>query len=515
LDKLPYAGGASFDPKKVCLQNTRTAILETIWSWIKSTDVRTAEIFLLTSVAGAGKTTISHTVAQRCKNEKMLWSTFFFDRNVSGRNDPRMLFSTIARNLADQDSTFGQRVADAVDGEKSLVGASTSVHFADLILESSRLLLRDRPVVIIIDALDECHDPNEHVLEILKDEVPKLPGTFRILLTSRMMRGLEFYLLQEPHVRPLSINLGEHTNLQDTAIYARRRLKEVAKWGKLTDDWPGSLLQDEFISKAGGLFIWVFVVSEYLHKSINPEAKLKSLLSKHRSLTQNPEKKMDDMYSTIILGCDQWDDEYFVKGYDLVMGAIMAAKTPLSMSALQSLHRHDDLVRIHDYLNPLASLFGSLENDKTPVKILHHSLKDFLTIRAQSSSLADQTLFLNEKEHSERLGLLCLKVMNEDLEKCGPAVGYLRNASELEGVPDVGENVVSEELLYACNFWIAHVVKIEILGASLVDELGKFLSKYVVPWMEVSTSKGKFHDLSEVRKWLEVSISSGIGFTVF
>jgi hypothetical protein len=222
------------------------------------------------------------------------------------------------------------------------------------------------------------------------------------------------------------------------------------------------------------------VVSEYLHKSINPEVKLKSLLSNHGSLNQNPEKKMDDMYSTIILRCDQWDDEDFVKGYNLVIGAIMAAKTPLSMSTLQSLHCHDDLVWIHDYLNPLASLFGSLESDKTPVKILHHSLKDFLTIRAQSSSLVDQKLFLNEKEHSERLGLLCLKVMNEDSEKCGPAVGCLKNARELEGVPDIGENIVSEELLYTCNFWIAHVVKIEIPEAHLVDELGKFLSKYVV-----------------------------------
>jgi hypothetical protein len=49
--------------------------------------------------------------------------------------------------------------------------------------------------------------------------------------------------------------------------------------------------------------------------------------------------------------------------------------------------------------------------------------------------------------------------MNEDLEKYRPAVGYLANASELKGVPDIGEHVVSEELLYACKFWIAHVIK--------------------------------------------------------
>jgi hypothetical protein len=99
------------------------------------------------------------------------------------------------------------------------------------------------------------------------------------------------------------------------------------------------------------------------------------------------------------------------------------------------------LERIRGYLNPLTPLLGSFENDKIPVKILHHSLKDFLITRTQSSSPADQKLFPNEKEQSRKFGLSCLKVMNESLEKCRPAVGYLMSASELEGVPDIGEIV--------------------------------------------------------------------------
>jgi hypothetical protein len=34
-----------------------------------------------------------------------------------------------ARNLADQDSKFRQQIADALDKENSLAGATTSVHF--------------------------------------------------------------------------------------------------------------------------------------------------------------------------------------------------------------------------------------------------------------------------------------------------------------------------------------------------------------------------------------------------
>jgi NACHT domain len=510
LDRLPYAEGASFDQNKVCLPNTRTALLDNLWSWINSIDVKTtAEIFLLTSVAGAGKTAIAHTIALCCNKENLLSSSFFFDRKVSGRNDPRMLFSTIARDLADQNNDFAQQVADALDKKKSLVGGSKSLHFAELILEPSRCLPIDRPVVVIIDALDEGYDSSDlEVLQILRDEVSKLPRTFRILLTSRMMRGLEFYLLKEPHVFPFSIDIEEYNNLQDTALYAHHRLREVAKWRYLADDWPGSVLLNDFISKAGGLFIWVFVVSEYLRKSTNPDAKLKLLLSKQGPSILTPEKKMEQMYSSILLGCD-WEDEDFVKGYKLLMGAIIAAKTPLSILALQSLHRHDDLAPVRNYLIPLASLLTSSENENTPVKVLHLSLKEFLTIHARSfESPTSQIFFLSEKEHSQRLGLLCLKVMNEDLEKCRPAIEYLADAWELDDALDISEITVSEELLYACNFWIDHVVKIEIPQASLVDELRKFLSNYVVPWAVVSASKGQFRNLADVREWLQVSISS-------
>jgi hypothetical protein len=62
------------------------------------------------------------------------------------------------------------------------VGASTSPHFAELILGPSLRLPVDRSVVIIIDALDEGCD--FEVLKILRDESPKLSGTFRILLIS-------------------------------------------------------------------------------------------------------------------------------------------------------------------------------------------------------------------------------------------------------------------------------------------------------------------------------------------
>jgi hypothetical protein len=128
---------------------------------------------------------------------------------------------------------------------------------------------------------------------------------------------------------------------------------------------------------------------------------------------------------------------------------------------------------------------------------LHLSLKDFLTNSAQPSPASHK--FLNEKGHSQRLGLQCLIVMNDDLKERGPAIGYLANSLKLTGVPDFVKSAVSKEPLYACSFWIDHVVEVEVSEENLIVALCNFLSNYVVPWVEAVSHKGRFQTLSKMR----------------
>ncbi|KDQ10771.1 hypothetical protein BOTBODRAFT_71924, partial [Botryobasidium botryosum FD-172 SS1] len=79
-------------PEQVCLPDTREALLEDIWQWIKRLGTSEgAKIFCLTGVAGAGKSAIAHTVARRCYEEGLLVSSFFFSRDVAERNNPQKL----------------------------------------------------------------------------------------------------------------------------------------------------------------------------------------------------------------------------------------------------------------------------------------------------------------------------------------------------------------------------------------------------------------------------------------
>ncbi|KAF8982583.1 hypothetical protein BDQ17DRAFT_1228099, partial [Cyathus striatus] len=64
------------DPPK-CHPETRKAVINDIMSWVDSNEPN-EKIMWLQGPAGAGKTTIAQTVAERCDKEMKLVSSFFF-----------------------------------------------------------------------------------------------------------------------------------------------------------------------------------------------------------------------------------------------------------------------------------------------------------------------------------------------------------------------------------------------------------------------------------------------------
>jgi AAA ATPase domain len=516
IEKLSVAERASWDPARACLTNTRVALLEEIWQWIKSPNINamdniqnpsgaddtTCRIFLLTGTAGGGKSTIAHTVAHRCDEEHVLISSFFFDRNFTKR--PKSLFSTIARDLARHDSEFRRQISQAIELDERLLMAPVTRQFNDLILMPSRKHSVDGPLVIIIDALDECDD--EDVLDIICDQVPKLPASFRIFLTSREGHDCSSVLSRRDHVCSQFINITEQANLEDISLFIDFQLRKLAEKKNLGVHWPGDRLLKLFTKKAEGLFLWVAIVYRYLIGSIDPDEELRSLVLNSTPTDVPAEEKMDALYLTILQSC-KWRDKAFSKGYSLLMGAIMAVKVPLSSSALQTLHGTSLKLPVNQYLQPIACLLTGLAQVDQLIQPLHSSFRDFITIRAQTHVDTKQ-FYIDEKEHSKRLALQCLLLMNKNLEQIGGSLGYLNSKCQSKGVPPITEDLICEGMWYSCQHWIDHICDADDLNMDLREELHTFLSHHLISWIEITTSKGKFRGLQEVRKWIEVSIST-------
>jgi hypothetical protein len=169
-------------------------------------------------------------------------------------------------------------------------------------------------------------------------------------------------------------------------------------------------------------------------------------------------------------------------------------------------HNYSNLtVPASTVLRPLGSLLTGLANKDQPVRILHLSFRDFITVRAQLSPTSER-FYLDEKEHSQRLALLCLLVLNESIREGIPGAGYLVGDNSVNpGIPEIAEGQISEEVWYACRFWPDHIVDVESpVSVEFIAALRNLLSTKIVLWMEIVTAKGKFRNLRRVREWLQV-----------
>jgi hypothetical protein len=506
LEILQYAQRASWDPSLVCLPGTRVALLDNIWSWIQTADhTKSGEIFFLSDVAGAGKSAIAHTIAERCHHAGLLASSFFFNRDEPDRNNPRLLFTSIARDLSSMSKEVNEQICAILEANRNIASAPLTRQFDELILGLSRVLPLNKPIVIVIDALDEGYSSD--LLRIFRHRVPKLPGSFRLFITSRS-EDVIVTNINAAHVELSTIDIHGETNQHDIGMYVKDRLRHIAYQRHLSDGWPGPELSNEFRTKAEGLFIWVSTMSEYLSsdRTYDPTSKLRSLLSNASGKGLPPETKMDKLYADILNSCN-WSDEEFAEMYRLVMGSIMAAKTPLTATGIQSLHQTTP-IQVLGILRPLNTVFTGVDGKGQCVRIVHASFRDFVTRRAQL--MPDYSRFhVSEKAHSQRFALLCLCVLNRDLETEIAGTGYLSGRlTEVEGIPHITPGQIGEALWYACCFWMEHVVDIEDVAAmpnTFLDMLGRFLSTHLVRWLELVVSMGQFQELSKMRRWLQVS----------
>jgi len=163
LTRLEVAGDATYNSFAEgglarCLPGTRTDILAQIAVW--ASEPNSKRIFWLCGKAGTGKSTISRTVAQNLEEVGLLGASFFFKRGRANRSHAKLLFPTIASQLANLLPEIRHAIAAALREDPLLCERYLTVQFEKLLLHplrsSSRARASSAAVVVVIDALDEC-----------------------------------------------------------------------------------------------------------------------------------------------------------------------------------------------------------------------------------------------------------------------------------------------------------------------------------------------------------------------
>ncbi|KAF8953460.1 hypothetical protein BDZ97DRAFT_1596300, partial [Flammula alnicola] len=197
----------------------------------------------------------------------------FLSRMVARRNDPRSLFSTIAYQLATAiPDTFGRAIEEKIKADPSILKKNMKLQLEKLIIEPLRLLdSATRPIIIVIDGLDEC------LGETTQAEIVRLLGSIsqhgnlpiKIVLTSRPEPWIrnEFHTqLLLPHTRRMFLEQTSETD-QDIRIFLRSGFSDICDspdhqltMANVPKPWPADSEVDELVERASGQFIYASTV---------------------------------------------------------------------------------------------------------------------------------------------------------------------------------------------------------------------------------------------------------------
>jgi len=526
LGKLETAKEATYNSSaegelSKCLPDTRTDLLEQIFDWVAD---RTAKrIFWLCGKAGTGKSTISRTVAQKLDDDGTLGASFFFKRGRADRSHAKLLFPTIARQLADLFPDIAHAIAAALDQDSLLCDKYLKTQFDSLLLDPLRSAdegsFPSAGIVLVIDALDEC-DNSESIKTILLllSRVEAITSVcLRIFVTSRPELPVELGFRKVSGDLHHDIRLEEAQEgsiAHDIQVFYEHQLSEIRDASSLQVDelpaqWPGDESIRLLVDKAVPLFIFAFTVCRYI--AANPERNLNIIL--HRS----PDKSLPGLQGTYLPILDSsvvseghGKEEDRISDFKRIAGTIVLLYDPLTASALAQLLdlRIGDVDRmlrpLHSVLNVPRTKNGKMDCSM-PITLFHLSFRDFLV---DSASENESKFCVNAKETHRMLGLHCVHRLEsgglkEDI--CGLAAPGTRRA---EVAKSTVHSSLPEDIAYAACYWVQHTVS---SGEQIKDDgrEHRFLQKHMLHWIEALSWLGKasdvIHNFAALRSLVDVS----------
>ena len=438
----------------------------------------------LHGVAGSGKSSISHELAATLHSKRRAYSCFFF------RHDDGSLASSAVRLLAyglSFVSGLHELVIRAMEqSNDTRVNPTMEEQFASLIVGPLTEFASISPlttVVLVIDGVDECPaDIRPSFLAAIRSGAPLLPPTVKLFLASRSRGDVRSYV---EALGPLevSVDVGIGTDDGDIERFLQHELEMISKASKLDSSWTASQIKKDagaLASKAGGLFQWARLLSSLLSNRVRPQDVVSRILAVKTSSTL--EVSLDVLYTEaleIALPAAAVDKDLYTL-YRKVVGTVLGAKQPLTVSALCVLLRADDdgaKGAIQTLLENLGCVLvlHHIRAGAVLVRIGHPSFYDYVTSRERCPA----TWFIDPDKSVVLLGSRCFALMARALRKdiCRTGSPSVTNKDVPFGTL---YKFITTGLRYACCYAFTHIAG----DSGNLQKLETFLTEKLLEWLE-------------------------------
>ena len=301
--KPPAESFFDSDPKNRCMLDTRVDLIEKLVSFaISESDDTSQRLFMLSGPVGCGKSSVAKSVAYALRQRDCLLETFVFQADRDTKWNPTNFLRTVAYSIALRYEPYRKTLVKALDKDKVKVEHhDPSIQFDVLLGDPLNEMLNNSSLqhpsnqAIIIDALDECSDPESLCSYLVKiiDHCPWI----RILVTSRPLEGVEATLCRTGYTESLDLfTVNAH---EDIIKFTQTQF---------TSNGPLHQLQSQVTQedvralgkRSHGLFLWITTILAHLDKYKMPSEKLKELKKILAGTAADSEKELDQIYLQVL-----------------------------------------------------------------------------------------------------------------------------------------------------------------------------------------------------------------------
>ncbi|KAF9558267.1 hypothetical protein CPC08DRAFT_562182 [Agrocybe pediades] len=403
------------DPPK-CHPNTRVAIIQTIIDWAKGVadeQINQKSIIWLNGGAGAGKSAIARSVAERCSEQGLLLGSFFFAARDTSRNHVGGLVATLCYQMCKILPGFRQMVTPLIANDPLIFKSSISTQLTTLVINPLSSIISANhsgttniPRLIIIDDLDECSESMEQKnlyecsgtmdqkrLLLALQEATRSTTLIRFLVCSRPENHINaaFGL---PHMADVffKIFLGDDYDAHtDIRLYLEDKFKEI-KDGHvfkhmLPATWPTDQTIYDLVYRSSGQFIYASTVIRYIESPRHrPHQRLEAIFNLRPAFEDLPFTQLDALYRLILSKAKNLPQVLDVLAFPLSYRDYDSVPITV-IEVLLQLEQGDVEVMLADLQSVVIVTAEDILSPPAAIVFLHKSLEDFLSDQQRAGDL--------------------------------------------------------------------------------------------------------------------------------
>ena len=497
-----------------CLENTRQGVLEQIERWAESEDEK--RIYWLKGMAGTGKSTIALTVARQYAKSGRLGASFFFSRGGGDLASTGKFAITIAEQLASISPECRKDIRGTIASTPRIRSLGLYSQWEKLILGPlSRLdsVVFPDPIVIVVDALDECNNEDDISLLIkcfaAASSIESV--ALRIFVTSRPEQPTRLGFTDispNTHQDFILHDVEKSIVDQDLTLFYQHTLARTDRRYHLNSSLLSNETIESFVKRSCGLFIHAVTVCRFIHEGRQLASERLSLLVAAGNAMSKPERQLDQIYTTVLAHSliNEHDPESAASIQALfrrIVGSIIVLSdtiTPGDLSILLDEPSHHIRSTLH-CLHSVLDVPEEQEEAKS-IRLLHPSFRDFLL---DPDRCIEKAFHINADATHSALLDCCLRLMKKHLKR--NMCNLERPGTRTRDVPRIHiDKSIPFPVQYACRYWVHHLQQSKIDPCSHAGILEFFHNSFLF-WLETLALLGRLSDGVKMIRQLEEKLA--------